>query len=143
MREVAIVTDTAGTTRDVIEVRLDLGGYAVLVADTAGLRTAGDTVEAEGIRRAVARARTADLALVRLDATAGAGMEPEVAALLADGAAGRLPVLVAVNKTDAAPVAGPNVAGCGAPIPLSVRTGAGCPELIDGLERAVRERLGS
>src|SRR3546814_7454675 len=48
MREVAIVTDTAGTTRDVIEVRLDLGGYAVLVADTAGLRTAGDTVEAEG-----------------------------------------------------------------------------------------------
>src|SRR3546814_3291470 len=114
MREVAIVTDTAGTTRDVIEVRLDLGGYAVLVADTAGLRTAGDTVEAEGIRRAVARARTADLALVLLDATAGAGLEPEVAALLADGAAGRLPVLVAVNKTDAAPVAGPNVAGCGA-----------------------------
>src|SRR3546814_5884077 len=39
MREVAIVTETAGTTRDVIEVRLDLGGYAVLVADTAGLRT--------------------------------------------------------------------------------------------------------
>src|SRR3546814_17590913 len=68
VREVAIVTDTAGTTRDVIEVRLDLGGYAVLVADTAGLRTAGDTVEAEGIRRAVARARTADPALDRKSA---------------------------------------------------------------------------
>jgi tRNA modification GTPase len=52
-RDAAIVTDTPGTTRDVIEVPLVLGGYKVLVADTAGLRdTADDAIEAEGVRRA-------------------------------------------------------------------------------------------
>src|SRR5262249_19085407 len=50
-RDVAIVSPTPGTTRDVIEVRLDLGGYPVILADTAGLRDAADHLEEEGIRR--------------------------------------------------------------------------------------------
>jgi len=66
-RDVAIVSESAGTTRDVIEVRLDLGGYAVILADTAGLRTARGAVEAEGVRRALARAESADLVLLLLD----------------------------------------------------------------------------
>ena len=53
-RDVAIVSETPGTTRDVIEVRLDLGGYPVQVADTAGLRETSDAIEAEGVRRALA-----------------------------------------------------------------------------------------
>ena len=63
--DVAIVSDEAGTTRDVLEVQLDLGGYPVRLIDTAGLRDEGaGAVEAEGIRRARARAEEADLRLV-------------------------------------------------------------------------------
>ena len=60
-REVAITSAIAGTTRDVIEVALDLAGYPVLLADTAGLRESADAIEAEGVRRARARAASADL----------------------------------------------------------------------------------
>jgi tRNA modification GTPase len=68
-RDVAIVSPTPGTTRDVIEVRLDLGGYPVILADTAGLRDSVDAIEEEGVRRARARAQSADLCLLVLDAT--------------------------------------------------------------------------
>lgn len=60
-RDAAIVSARAGTTRDVVEVWLDLGGYPVLVADTAGLRESEDEIEAEGVRRARQWAGTADL----------------------------------------------------------------------------------
>lgn len=66
-REAAIVTDTPGTTRDVIEVPLVLAGYKVLVADTAGLRETADAIEAEGVRRARAWAEEADLRLWVVD----------------------------------------------------------------------------
>ena len=62
-REVAIVSPHAGTTRDVIEVQLDLDGYPVTVIDTAGIRETDDPVEQEGVRRARARAADADLVL--------------------------------------------------------------------------------
>ena len=62
-REAAIVSDIPGTTRDVVEVRLVLAGYPVWIADTAGLREAADAIEAEGVRRALARAEEADLRL--------------------------------------------------------------------------------
>src|SRR6201995_976185 len=62
-REVAIVSPYAGTTRDVIEVQLDLDGYPVTVIDTAGIRETVDPVEQEGVRRARARAAEADLVL--------------------------------------------------------------------------------
>ena len=66
-RDAAIVTDTPGTTRDVIEVPLVLGGYKVLIADTAGIRDTADTIEAEGVRRARAWAEEADLRLWVVD----------------------------------------------------------------------------
>lgn len=66
-RDAAIVTDTPGTTRDVIEVPLVLGGYKVLVADTAGIRETADAIEAEGVRRARAWAEDADLRLWVID----------------------------------------------------------------------------
>src|SRR5437763_4282576 len=62
-REVAIVSPHAGTTRDIIEVQLDLDGYPVTVIDTAGIRETSDPVEQEGVRRARARAGEADLVL--------------------------------------------------------------------------------
>ena len=69
-RSAAIVTDTPGTTRDVIEVPLTLAGYRVLLADTAGLRAAEDAIEAEGVRRAQAWAQSAALRLLVVDAAA-------------------------------------------------------------------------
>lgn len=62
-RDVAIVSEEAGTTRDVLEVHLDLAGCPVALVDTAGLREASNQVEREGIRRALERARSADLIL--------------------------------------------------------------------------------
>jgi len=67
-REVAIVSPHAGTTRDVIEVQLDLDGYPVTVIDTAGIRETDDPVEQEGVRRARARAAEADVVLWLVDA---------------------------------------------------------------------------
>ena len=63
-REAAIVSPYPGTTRDVIEVHLDLGGYPVTLLDTAGIRESDDPVEQEGVRRARERAAGADLVLV-------------------------------------------------------------------------------
>ena len=68
-RSAAIVSEVAGTTRDVIEVRMDLGGFPVTLLDTAGLRETGDLVEEEGVRRAVDQANQADLVLHLLDGT--------------------------------------------------------------------------
>jgi tRNA modification GTPase len=70
-REVAIVSPYAGTTRDVIEVRLDLDGYPVTLIDTAGIRDTEDPVEQEGVRRARLRAAEADLVLWVSDAQQG------------------------------------------------------------------------
>lgn len=69
-RDAAIVTDIPGTTRDVIEVPLQLGGYKAVVADTAGLRETPDVIEAEGVRRASAWADGADLRIWLVDGAA-------------------------------------------------------------------------
>ncbi|MGE0741503.1 MAG: tRNA uridine-5-carboxymethylaminomethyl(34) synthesis GTPase MnmE [Hyphomonadaceae bacterium] len=77
-REAAIVSDIPGTTRDVVEVRLVLAGFPVWIADTAGLREAADAIEAEGVRRALARAEEADLRIVLVDER---GEDPETIAV--------------------------------------------------------------
>lgn len=118
-RDVAIVTSIPGTTRDVIEVQLDLEGVPVTLLDTAGLRWTVDPVEAAGIERARARAAQADLRLLVLDAAAPEAVDVAEA-------------LVVVNKIDLVPP--------GAALPLgsfgiSCRTGQGVPELLRGLAR--------
>jgi tRNA modification GTPase len=92
-REVAIVSPYAGTTRDVIEVQLDLNGYPVTVIDTAGIRETDDPVEQEGVRRAQARAAEADLVLWLVDAHDEKNLEKG----LEQGAA---PAWVVRNKID-------------------------------------------
>jgi tRNA modification GTPase len=77
-RSAAIVSPHAGTTRDIIEVSLDLGGYPVTVLDTAGIRDSDDPVEQEGMRRARERAAQADLTLWVVDATDPEPEPPEV-----------------------------------------------------------------
>ena len=129
-REVAITAATAGTTRDVIEVALDLVGYPVLLCDTAGLRPAADPVEEEGVRRARARAGSADLKLVLYDATA-----PEDCDYLGE-LLERNAILVA-NKTDLLPPGAPPPRG----FPLSVKTGTGIDALLARLGAEVAARL--
>lgn len=129
-RDAAIVSTTAGTTRDVIEVDLDLGGYPVAVADTAGLRDSDDPIEGEGIRRAKARAASADLKLVMFDASA----EPEAASLsLLDERS-----IAVANKIDLAKC-GPNRRLPPGSLPISVVTGAGLDRLLATVEERVRE----
>lgn len=136
-REAAIVSARAGTTRDVVEVWLDLAGYPVLVADTAGLRDAADEIEAEGVRRARQWAGTADLkiAVFAADeagdaarATADAIVDPET--------------LIVVNKVDLAePVDVPPDKGLGV-FSLSLKTGQGVDAFLVALATAVGARIG-
>lgn len=127
-RDAAIVSDIPGTTRDVVEVRLVLNGYPVWIADTAGLREAADAIEAEGVRRALARAEEADLRLLVVDATAPQPL-PDA---LRDGD------LVIWNKVD---VGGLHPGTAPTPIQLSARTGVGVPDLLDTLTARVTAAL--
>jgi tRNA modification GTPase len=128
-RDAAIVSETAGTTRDVIEVHLDLGGWPVVLADTAGLRESTDTIEQEGVRRARARAAAADLRLLVLDAS---GNWQTAMRMLTASTENWNPAhdIVVLNKID---LAAPEATDM---VPLSARSGAGLPELLARLERS-------
>jgi tRNA modification GTPase len=97
-RSAAIVSPYAGTTRDIIEVHLDLGGYPVTVLDTAGMRDTSDPVEEEGVRRAQVRAAAADLVLWVMDASLGDELPPP-SGVARPGAA---PLWLLSNKSDLA-----------------------------------------
>jgi tRNA modification GTPase len=122
-REAAITSPIAGTTRDVIEAAIDLAGYPVVLADTAGLRDSSDAIEQEGLRRAVARAEAAELRFFMFDATrpqdaAGAAAWPDSTTLLV------------ANKIDL--VTNRTALPRGA-YPISAVTGEGIPALIEAL----------
>ena len=121
--ERAIVTDVAGTTRDLLRESIRIDGVELTLVDTAGLREAGDAIEAEGIRRARGELERADLALVVLDAR-----DPDAgrAAVAAD-LAGVPHVLWLHNKADLLP--SPPRAGDADRIAISARTGLGLDEL--------------
>ncbi len=143
-RDAAIVSTIAGTTRDVIDVHLDLDGYPVTLADTAGLREAGDPIELEGVRRALMRAEDADLRLLVVPA-ADADARPLDWAAEAGAATAVLgrwspkADIVVVNKIDLLP---------GWPEPrqpflgISAQTGAGIPALLKRLTGAVAALMG-
>jgi tRNA modification GTPase len=129
-RDVAIVSEEAGTTRDVIEVHLDLGGLPVIVTDTAGLREAEGAVEAEGIKRALARAGEADLVLWVVDATAPQWDAPDTRIAAKTG---KVSVL---NKVDL--VKSPQIADG---LAVSAKTGEGVAALVELLADRVRDSL--
>mgnify|MGYP002717028919 CR=1 FL=1 len=123
-REAAIVTPIAGTTRDVLDADLVIGGYAVTLSDTAGLRDSDDPVEAEGVRRARLRAEQADLRLwVRAPGDAGSVAAEGVAADYA-----RPGDLVIANKAD---LGAASVAEGFDVLSVSTRTGEGLSALHD------------
>ena len=133
-REAAITSPIAGTTRDVIEVAIDLAGYPVVLADTAGLRDSTDAVEQEGLRRARARAETAELRLFVFDAA-----RPDDAAGVAQWP-GPDTILVA-NKIDLLrEKASPKQRKPASPMPISALTGDGIGELLAELAKRIASR---
>lgn len=137
-REVAIVSPHAGTTRDIIEVQLDLDGYPVTVIDTAGIRETDDPVEQEGVRRARSRAAEADLVLWLADA-----QQEEILH------AGDAPVWLLRNKIDldagrpGGKPSAPGQGGGGIELKISASRGDGIPELISALVGFAQDYFGS
>ena len=125
-RDIAIVTPEPGTTRDVLEVPLDLRGYPVLLYDTAGLREAASAAEIEGVRRAERTAEAADLVLWLEDSAAPAGPGPPPF---------DRPIWRVATKID---LLGASGAGSG----ISSKTGEGIPGLMARIGDAAREGLG-
>ena len=134
-RDVAIVSPHAGTTRDIIEVQLDLDGYPVTVIDTAGIRETDDPVEQEGVRRARARAGEADLVLWLADT--------DDAPIAHEGSA---PVWLVRNKIDLARTDAVQPSGGGRPMAefrISARRGLGVTELIGALVTFAQNYFGA
>ncbi len=126
-KEAAIVSSTAGTTRDVIEVRMDINGYPVTIADTAGLHETAEEIEAEGIKRALKAAQDADLIIHVVDGFAPqtnelTHFEPEK-------------TLLVVNKIDKMPAAPQDC------VSVSAKTGDGIDALLDRLGKTVEDAM--
>ncbi|ULR44142.1 tRNA uridine-5-carboxymethylaminomethyl(34) synthesis GTPase MnmE [Rhizobium sp. K102] len=126
-RDVAIVTDIAGTTRDVLQVDLDIDGYLVKLYDTAGLREADDRVEMEGVRRARVALRDADLVLLLVDVS-----DPVIPADLDQA----LPHVRVGTKKDLIETGSDRY-----DLRISTATGEGLPELRALIGRVVKERF--
>jgi tRNA modification GTPase len=118
-RDVAIVSDIPGTTRDALETRVVLGGVPVTLVDTAGLREAADSIEAEGVRRAIARAAEADLAITVIE--------------VGSPSPGNQGNLVVANKADLG-LHGPEGA-----LRISAKTGLGMDDLRTRLAAIARQ----
>jgi len=131
-RQAAIVSASAGTTRDVIEVQMDLAGIPVTLADTAGLRKSLDEVESEGVRRAVDRARASDLKLLVFDGGQWPVLEAETMGLIDEAS------ILVLNKADLGllPV-DPEIAGKPA-MGISALSGDGIADLVKELELRAR-----
>jgi tRNA modification GTPase len=132
-RDVAIVSEIAGTTRDALETRVVLGGVPVTLVDTAGLRAARDPIEAEGVRRAQARAAGADLVLVVEEAAPLGAAHSACFPELREGAGeGCVRALRVINKIDLGGTVPPHAIG------VSACTGAGLDTLRDLLAEEAR-----
>ncbi|MGL4237546.1 tRNA uridine-5-carboxymethylaminomethyl(34) synthesis GTPase MnmE [Tabrizicola sp.] len=122
-REAAITSEIAGTTRDVIEVRMEIAGLPVTFLDTAGLRDTEDRLEQAGIDRALARAEAADLRLFLTDGAAAPGLTPRDDDIVVFGKADTR------SSTDGLSVSG--------------LTGEGVAELMDRIGGILQDRVAS
>lgn len=136
-RDVAIVSDIAGTTRDIIEVHLDLGGYPVILADTAGLRKNAGKIEKEGIKRALERSRQSDLKIAMFDASVFPDVDNATLKLVDENS------LIVINKTDLLKDKKPPAKLQKLhPIMISVKEGRGVDKLLDKLQDYVEANMG-
>lgn len=133
-RDVAIVSDIAGTTRDVLEVTLDIGGCPVVFSDTAGLHNTEDDIELQGIQRAINRAKTADIIVCVLDATRPEESHNAIRQHITSDS------IILVNKFDTPQngEAPPPTLGA---LPISAKTGNGIDEFIQLLESKITSMI--
>ncbi len=130
-RDVAIVTDIAGTTRDVLSVDINLDGYLVRIFDTAGIRDTKDVVEQEGVRRAVLTAETADLVLVLQD---NDSIPKQFASSVENQRRLRVRTKTAVSHSNA---------GSDYDLSISAKEGVGLAELRSSIKREIERRVGA
>jgi len=130
-RDVSIVSAIPGTTRDLVEVPLELRGYPVTLVDTAGIRETDDPIEREGVARARRRAEEADLTLWLSDAATSDGVPPPLGG----------PTLAVLTKADRAPAGDDGARKTDAPIRISALTGAGIERLLDAVAYLAEERM--
>ncbi len=123
-RDVAIVSNIAGTTRDIIEVKLDLAGYPFVIADTAGIRETNDQIETEGIKRALDSARNADLKIAIFDASEKE-LDKNTLELIDDNS------IVLFNKMDLSPNNNHSLKNS---IPISIKNNIGIDLLLEKLK---------
>jgi tRNA modification GTPase len=95
-RDISIVSDFAGTTRDIVEAHLDIGGFPIILADTAGIRQSLDAVEQEGIERAKRNALNADIKILVIDASDERPLAEEILKMVDDN------TIILLNKIDIA-----------------------------------------
>ena len=132
-RDAAIVSETAGTTRDVIEVHLDVAGYPLILADTAGLRAADGDVESEGVRRARNRARSADYKIAVFDAQVWPQRDAETQGYVDEA------TLIIANKWD---LAGKAESAYVPALAVSAKSGEGLDKILGALEEVVASVFG-
>lgn len=128
-RDAAIVSARAGTTRDAIEIHLDICGYPAILVDTAGIRATSDDIEEEGVRRALERAEAADIRLVLFDGANWPSVDTASVGLLSGDA------IAVVNKSDLIKTKGEGALA--EPVFISTKTGEG----IDGLLTLLEDKI--
>lgn len=131
-RDVAIVSEIAGTTRDIIEVHMDLDGYPLTVSDTAGIRKSEEAIEKEGISRALDRAKNADFKIVMLDSSTK-DIAAETLRLIDDK------TILAVNKSDLGQPSFDNSQLDLEPMLVSIKTGQGMDALIERVGELLKD----
>ena len=138
-RDVAIVSDIEGTTRDVLEVHLDIQGFPVTIIDTAGLRESADTIEAEGMRRARERAEKSDIRIIMTDASLWPDVGDEIAGMITDE------TLILLNKVDLVrdrQELDRRIGEDGKKIfPVSLKTGQGLDSFMQAVEQEVAGKM--
>ena len=132
-RDVAIVSETAGTTRDVIEVHVDLAGIPVIFSDTAGIRDTSDDIEGEGVRRALLQAKQADFRVIVADPMQFPVLAPDITSLIDSE------TLIVLNKSD---LGLPAFNHANVPtLQISAKTGSGISSLLETLKLKTTERF--
>ncbi len=135
-RDVAIVSDIAGTTRDSIEVHLDLGGYPLTLIDTAGIRKSEDNIEKEGIRIALEKADNADINILLFDSTSLPDIDKQTLKLANENS------IIVINKIDSVnKISVPEELKDFSPLLISIKEQQGLDKLIQALENKTKNIL--
>ena len=133
-REAAIVSEKAGTTRDVVEVHLDIAGFPIIISDTAGIRESNDEIEARGVNLAIRRAEDADLNIVLLDPK-NLDFKGFFNSKIADKS------IIVINKSDLGLTNSVSLKANKVPITISIKENKNIDKLIDEIKSKLKKQF--